>query len=203
NGAEADADRYLAKADEWASSLEKWLVTHTGHLGGELARRGYYIRIDDDEDPNDGFKLDVRNGGGVWDERDVVDQGFIELVRLGIRPANDSIIVNSLKIIDSTIRVETPNGPTFYRYNHDGYGETWFGGPWLGEGVGRIWPIFAGERGEYEVARGGDPSIYLKAMMGFANAGGMIPEQVWDRPNPGQSSFDFGEGTGSATPLVW
>lgn len=203
NGAEADADRYLAKADEWASNLEKWLVTHTGHLGGELAQRGYYIRIDDNEDPNDGFKLDVHNGGGVWDERDVVDQGFIELVRLGIRPANDSIIVNSLKIIDSTIRVETPNGPTFYRYNHDGYGETWFGGPWLGEGVGRIWPIFAGERGEYEVARGGDPSIYLKAMMGFANAGGMIPEQVWDRPNPGQSSFDFGAGTGSATPLVW
>ena len=203
NGAQADADRYLAKADEWASNLEEWLVTHTGHLGGELARRGYYMRIDNNEDPNDGFKLDVHNGGGVWDERDVVDQGFIELVRLGIRPANDSVIVNSLKIIDSTIRVETPNGPTFYRYNHDGYGETWFGGPWLGEGVGRIWPIFAGERGEYEVARGADPNLYLRAMMGFANAGGMIPEQVWDRPNPGHSDFDFGEGTGSATPLVW
>jgi glucoamylase len=203
NDAQADADRYMAKADEWASNLEKWLVTHTGHLGGELAQRGYYMRIDNNEDPNDGFKLDVHNGGGVWDERDVVDQGFIELVRLGIRPANDSIIVNSLKIIDSTIRVETPNGPTFYRYNHDGYGETWFGGPWLGEGVGRIWPIFAGERGEYEVARGADPAPYLRAMMGFANAGGMIPEQVWDRSNPGHSDFDFGEGTGSATPLVW
>ena len=203
NGAQADADRYLAKADEWASNLENWLVTHTGHLGGDLAKRGYSRRIDNNEDPDDGFKLDVHNGGGVWDERDVVDQGFIELVRLGIRPANDSIIVNSLRIIDSTIRVETPNGPTFYRYNHDGYGETWFGGPWLGEGVGRIWPIFAGERGEYEVARGADATAYLRAMMGFANAGGMIPEQVWDRPNPGHSDFDFGEGTGSATPLVW
>jgi glucoamylase len=203
NGAQADADRYLAKANEWAANVEKWMVTHTGHLGGDLAQRGYYMRIDNNEDPNDGYDLDVHNGGGVWDERDVVDQGFIELVRLGIRPANDSVIVNSLKIIDSTIRVQTPNGPTFYRYNHDGYGETWFGGPWLGEGVGRIWPIFAGERGEYEVARGGDPSLYLRAMMGFANAGGMIPEQVWDRPNPGHSDFDFGEGPGSATPLVW
>lgn len=203
NGAAADAQRYLDTADDWAAHLEAWLVTNTGELGGPLASRGYYMRIDDNRDPNDGFKLDVHNGGGVWDERNVVDQGFIELVRLGIRPAGDSVIENSLKIIDATIRVETPNGPAFHRYNHDGYGETWFGGPWLGEGVGRLWPIFAGERGEYEVARGADPTPYLDAMLHFANAGGMIPEQVWDRPNPGNSDFEFGAGTGSATPLVW
>jgi glucoamylase len=205
NGATADAQRYLQTADDWAAHLETWLVTTTGHLGGEgpPASRGYYLRIDDNQDPNDGFRLDVHNGGGVWDERDVVDQGFIELVRLGIRPAGDSVIAHSLRIIDATIRVQTPNGPAFYRYNHDGYGETWFGGPWLGEGVGRLWPIFAGERGEYEVARGADPTPYLEAMLRFANDGGMIPEQVWDRPNPGSGDFVFGAGTGSATPLVW
>jgi glucoamylase len=193
------AGRYLATADDWASHLEPWLVTTTGHL----ASHGYYLRIDDNRDPNDASRLDVHNGGGVWDERDVVDQGFIELVRLGIRPASDTIIVNSLRVIDATIRVETPNGPDFYRYNHDGYGETWFGGPWLGEGVGRLWPIFAGERGEYEVARGADPTVYLQAMLHFANDGGMIPEQVWDRANPAHGDFAFGAGTGSATPLVW
>lgn len=203
NGATADAKRYIDTADDWAAHLEEWLVTNTGHLGGALASRGYYMRIDDNRDPNDGYKLDVHNGGGVWDERDVVDQGFLELVRLGIRPAGDTIVESSLRVIDSTIRVETPNGPAFHRYNHDGYGETWFGGPWLGEGVGRLWPIFAGERGEYEVARGADPAPYLDAMLRFANAGGMIPEQVWDRPNPGNGGFEFGAGTGSATPLVW
>lgn len=203
NGATADAQRYLQTADDWASHVESWMVTTTGHLGGARASRGYYLRIDDNRDPNDGYKLDVHNGGGVWDERDVVDQGFTELVRLGIRPARDSIIENSLVIIDSTIRVQTPNGPAFHRYNHDGYGETWFGGPWLGEGIGRLWPIFAGERGEYEIARGADPTEYLQAMLHFANAGGMIPEQVWDRPNPGNGDFVFGSGTGSATPLVW
>jgi len=31
----------------------------------------------------------------------------------------------------------------------------------------------------------------------------MIPEQVWDVPQPTQSKFMFGEGTGSATPLAW
>ena len=203
NRAEGDAERYTRTADDWASHLEDWLVTKTGHLGGVLAPEGYYIRIDNNTDPNDGYLLDVRNGGGVWDERDVVDAGFLELVRLGIRPPDDPVIERSLKIVDETIRVETPNGPAFHRYNHDGYGETYFGGPWLGQGIGRIWPVFTGERGEYEVALGRDPTPYLEAMLHFANPGGMIPEQVWDRADPTPSGFFFGSGTGSATPLAW
>jgi glucoamylase len=203
NGATDDAQRYMRTADDWASHIEDWLVTKTGHLGGPLASQGYYIRIDNDLNPNDGYELDVRNGGGVWDERDVVDAGFLELVRLGIRPANDPIIDRSLKIVDETIRVETPNGPAFHRYNHDGYGETYFGGPWLSQGIGRVWPVFAGERGEYEVALGHDATPYLEAMLQFANAGGMIPEQVWDRAGPTPAGFSFGSGTGSATPLAW
>ncbi|MGA8233764.1 MAG: glucan 1,4-alpha-glucosidase [Candidatus Acidiferrales bacterium] len=203
NGANNDAERYLRIADEWAGNLEKWLVTTTGHLGGPLASQGYYIRIGNNTDPNDGYQLDVHNGGGVWDERDVVDAGFLELVRLGIRRPDDQTIARSLEVIDSTIRVETPHGPSFRRYNHDGYGDTSFGGPWLGEGVGRLWPIFTGERGEYEIARGHDAAPYLDAMMHFANAGGMIPEQVWDRAEATPSKFVFGSGTGSATPLAW
>ena len=203
NSANEDAARYLKTADEWAGSIEKWLVTTTGHLGGPLAAQGYYMRVDNNQDPNDGYRLDVHNGGGVWDERDVVDAGFLEFVRLGIRPANDETIARSLQVIDETIRVETPDGPGFRRYNHDGYGETYFGGPWLGEGVGRLWPIFTGERGEYEIARGQDATLYLDSMMHFANAGGMIPEQVWDRADAMQSKFMFGAGTGSATPLAW
>jgi glucoamylase len=203
NGAKADADRYLRVADEWASNLEKWMVTTTGHLGAPGAASGYYIRINNSTDPNDGAKLDVHNGGGIWDKRDVVDAGFLELVRLGIRPANDATIAHSVEVIDSTIRIETPNGPGFRRYNHDGYGETYFGGPWLGAGVGRLWPIFTGERGEYEIALGHDPKLYLDSMQRFANAGGMIPEQVWDQADPTDSHFTFGSGTGSATPLAW
>jgi glucoamylase len=203
NGAKDDAGRYLKTADTWAANLEAWTVTKTGHLGGPLAAQGYYLRIDNNTDPDDGYMLDVRNGGGTWDERDVVDAGFLELVRLGIRPADDPAIERSVKVIDSTIRVQTPNGPSFHRYNHDGYGETLFGGPWLGQGLGRIWPIFTGERGEYEVARGHDAKPYLDAMENFANSGGMIPEQVWDQADPTESRFVFGAGTGSATPLAW
>ena len=203
NHANDDAERYLKTADSWAANLENWLVTKTGHLGGSLAAQGYYMRIDNNTDPDDGYQLDVHNGGGIWDERDVVDAGFLELVRLGILPADDPTIERSLKVIDSTIRVQTPNGPSFFRYNHDGYGETLFGGPWLGQGVGRVWPIFTGERGEYEVAHGHDARVYLDSMLGFANAGGMIPEQIWDQAEATESRFIFGEGTGSATPLAW
>jgi len=203
NGAAADADRYLATADDWAAHLEPWLVTTTGHLRPGGASRGYYLRIDDDRDPNDGQPLEINNGAGTFDERDIVDQGFLELVRLGIRPASDTTIVHSVEVVDSAIRVETPNGPAFYRYDHDGYGETFFGGPWQGRGVGRLWTLLAGERGEYEVARGGDPAPYLSAMLRFANEGGMIPEQVWDRADPSRGGFTFGKGSGSATPLVW
>lgn len=203
NGAAEDAQRYLRAADDWSTNLEKWLVTTSGHLAGPDDSGGYYMRIDNNTDPNDAYQLDVRNGGGVWDERDVVDAGFLELVRLGVRPAKDPAIARSAKVIDSTIRIETPNGPAFRRYNHDGYGETFFGGPWLGEGIGRLWPIFTGERGEYEVALGHDPSPYLDAMLRFANSGGMIPEQVWDRADPTAYRFTFGSGTGSATPLAW
>lgn len=203
NGAGEDAERYLHTADDWNAKIESWLVTKSGHLNPPSDPGAYYIRIDKDKDPNNGDQLDVHNGGGVWDQRDVVDAGFLELVRLGIRPANDPTIQNSVRVIDSTIRVETPNGPSFYRYNHDGYGETYFGGPWLGEGIGRVWPIFTGERGEYEIALGHNPALYLDAMLHFANAGGMIPEQVWDRAQPMSSHFVFGSGTGSATPLAW
>jgi glucoamylase len=203
NGAGEDADRYLRTADDWSAHLEKWLVTTTGDLRAGDDRGGYYLRIDNNTDPDDAYQLDVRNGGGTWDERDVVDAGFLELVRLGIRPADDGNIERSVKIIDSNIRTETPNGPAFRRYNHDGYGETFFGGPWLGEGIGRLWPIFTGERGEYEIALGHDPTPYIQAMLHFANSGGMIPEQVWDRADPTSSHFVFGAGTGSATPLAW
>ena len=86
------------------------------------------------------------------------------------------------------IKVETPSGASFYRYNHDGYGEMDDGRPWNWDGKytgkGRLWALLAGERGQYELARGERESAArrLEALQGFANEGLMIPEQVWDLP---------------------
>ena len=173
---------------------------------GSLAKSSYFLRISEDSDPNDGDKIEINSGCGVYDERDIVDAGFLELVRLGIKPADDPLIVRTLAVIDKLIKVETANGSAWYRYNHDAYGERADGGHYDGRtGVGRLWALLTGERGEYEVALGNLAAANgrLDALLSFANDGMMIPEQIWDRAESPRAGLSFGEGTGSATPLAW
>jgi len=195
NGDNAAVKHYFETANEWSKKIEQWTVTR-----GE-GDSGYYLRVTDNGDPNDGAKLEINSSSLVVDERKVLDPSFLELVRLGIKPASDPLIVDSLKLIDQLIKVETPFGDAWYRYNHDAYGETATGGDYDGRnGVGRLWTLLTGERGEYDVAHGDLRSARnrLDTLAGFANAGRMIPEQVWDR-----KEFGLGRGTGSATPLAW
>ena len=202
NDAQAAAAIYLATADDWQRNVERWTATSTGKHGDG----NYYLRITENDDPNDGQLMNAGNGGGDYDEREYVDAGFLELVRLGIKSPDDPLITKSLAVVDKVIKVETPNGPCWYRYNHDGYGEMDDGRPWNFDGhytgKGRLWALFAGERGEYELAQGRSEAARarLEHMLGFANEGLMLPEQVWDSP---AGPFRFGEGTGSATPLAW
>jgi glucoamylase len=166
----------------------------------------YYLRISENDNPNDGAKIEINSGGGTYDEREIVDAGFLELVRLGVKSATDPNVVNSLAAVDKLIKVETPNGSGWYRYNHDAYGETDSGGKYNGQtGRGRLWCLLSGERGQYELARGNHALArhHLEAMMGFANEGMMIPEQVWDQRDIPALGLRFGKGTGSATPLAW
>jgi glucoamylase len=193
NGDAASVKRYLDTADNWVQNVEKWTVTKPN------AASGYYLRITANDDPNDGEKMEINSSTLVVDERKIVDAGFLELVRLGIKAPRDPLIVESLKLIDQLIKVKTPVGEAWYRYNHDAYGETLNGGKYDGRnGVGRLWTLLTGERGEYELAAGDSASARkrLDTLAGFANDGLMSPEQVWDR---GQ----IGKGTGSATPLAW
>ena len=186
-------------ADEWAGKLEGWTVTSNGKYADR-----YYLRLTQHGLPNAGEKIEIANKGGTFDEREIVDAGFLELVRLGIRPARDPLIEKSLSVVDNVIKVDTPNGPVWYRYNHDGYGEQVDGRGYNEAGVGRLWVLLVGERGEYAVASGQDPTPYLDAMQKMANAGHMLGEQVWDRKDsPDQNRFRIGESTGSATPLNW
>ncbi|HEY3579449.1 MAG TPA: glycoside hydrolase family 15 protein, partial [Pyrinomonadaceae bacterium] len=136
----------------------------------------------------------------------VIDAGFLELVRLGIKRANDPFITNALALVDQKIKVITPAGDAWYRYNGDIYGETPTGGDFdARNGVGRLWTFLTGERGEYEIAAGDLAAARkrLDTLAAFANDGLMIPEQVWDRSESPSEALRFGEGTGSATPLAW
>ena len=202
NGDRISARLYLHKADEWEQNFERWTVT----ASGPHDREKYYLRITATGDPDAGSKIEINSGGGTYDEREIVDAGFLELVRLGIRSPHDTLIENSLTIVDKLIKIETPKGPAWYRYNHDAYGERPNGGPYDGQnGAGRLWVLLTGERGQYELARGNRELAqkYLEAMMAFANDGLMLPEQIWDMESSPRPELRFGRGTGSATPLAW
>jgi glucoamylase len=189
-GDAASAERYLRAADEWNTSIEAWTLT----TSGPLSAKPYYLRITATGDPNSATPIEIANGGGFHDPRTIVDQSFLELVRLGLRSPDDRHIVSTLEVVDATIKVVTPKGQVYARYPHDGYGESVMGvAP---DGHGQYWPLLLGERGIYDVAltRSEHPaSWWLPVMSSFANQGGMLPEQV----------FADGTGTGSATPLAW
>jgi glucoamylase len=206
-GDPATADRWLATAEDWKSELDGWTATSTGPLSPDP----YYLRLSKDGNPNAGTTYNVGDGGATLDQRAIVDPSFLELVRLGIKVPEDPIVANTVAVVDRELGVDTPNGQFWHRFTDDGYGEDATGGPWrlTDENsqltTGRAWPIFAGERGEYELLAGtGDPAARLRAMAATANDGGMIAEQVWDGNAPsGQPGAAAGTGTRSATPLTW
>ncbi|MBP2689215.1 MAG: glycoside hydrolase 15-related, partial [Deltaproteobacteria bacterium] len=199
-------------ADFLECHVEAWTVTTEGTLVPRIPR--HYIRIlpadvNDPfppEDPNLGvLALANQPPGSRWrfPGKEIVDGGFLELVRYGIRKADDPVIVDSLRVLDAVLKVDTPNGPCWRRYNHDGYGQREDGGPFAGYGKGRAWPLLTGERGHYELAAGRAPGPYLQAMEGFASPTGLLPEQVWDEPDRPDLYMFLGRPTGSAKPLMW
>ncbi len=222
-GDDALADAWEAKADEWQAKIEDWTVTRTG----PYSPQPYYLRITKETsegsgvpDPNAGTTYNIGDSGPEnVDQRKVTDPSFLELVRLGVKRHDDATIVNTLGVVDQQLSAETPNGTFWHRFNFDGYGEKKDGSIWdvglppnptedwaNNETIGRIWPLFAGERGEYEVAAGrsGAARGRLAAMAGAAGPGHMIAEQVWDQfPPSGTPGFPRGESTLSASPLAW
>jgi glucoamylase len=116
---------------------------------------------------------------------------------------NDPLVEQSLKVIDAVLKVDTPFGPAWKRYNHDGYGQRDDGSSFDVWGVGRPWPLLTLERAMYELAAGRDIEPYLKAIKDFTTGVGMIPEQVWDAPDLPEEHMYFGRATGSADPLMW
>jgi glucoamylase len=205
------ADFIRHYADFLESHIERWTVTTQGTLVPGVKR--HYIRLNPgdiqhciDEDPNCGTLIlaNQRPGGRYeYPAKDIVDAGFLELVRYGVRDAHDSLIVDSLRIVDAVLKVDTPFGPCWHRYNHDGFGQRDDGFSFNAWGVGRAWPLLTGERGHYEIAAGNDPEPYLRAMEKFSAGIGLLPEQVWDTPDLLWRHLHFGKKTGAAMPLLW
>ncbi len=212
HGRGASAQFIEEYADFLESHVERWTVTHSGTLVHGIHR--HYVRIRpaqvDDPTPNEGpdmGSLALPNlppgTPNVFPANEVVDGGFLGLVRFGIRAPDDPIVESSVRVIDRALKVDTAYGPVWRRYNHDGYGDRDDGGPFIDWGHGRAWPLLTGERGHYELARGNDPAPYLRALERFATSTGLLPEQVWDEEDRPALHLFLGRATESATPLAW
>jgi glucoamylase len=210
---EPDTAAYLRQtADAWNANIERWTYVTGTDLAQELDLEGYYVRIAPPEEtsassPASGFVPIKNRPPGETDEpaANIVSPDALALVRFGLRAANDPRIVNTIKVIDARLKVETPVGPAWHRYDDDGYGEHEDGSDFDGTGIGRAWPLLTGERGHYELAAGHrDEALrLLGALEAFANIGGMISEQVWDSDDIPEKELFCGRPSGSAMPLVW
>ncbi|MEO7938830.1 MAG: glycoside hydrolase family 15 protein [Burkholderiaceae bacterium] len=199
----------LRFADDWNAHVEDWTTVQDTTLARAHGVPGYYVRIA----PTIGCAGDhhlecvlaVKNrlqDPGLAAE-DQVATDFLQLVRLGLRDPHDPLVTGTIQVIDQLLKVDTPCGPAWHRYNGDGYGEHADGSPFDGTGVGRAWPLLTGERGHYELVAGRDPLPFLQAMADMTGRCGLIPEQVWDtEPMPGRGLVP-GKPSGSAMPLVW
>jgi len=208
-----ESAKYLEEYSDYLEShIERWTVTTMGSLVPGIMK--HYIRINpvdidnptQDDDPNEAIiTLANQPPGGKYEypARDIVDAGFLELVRYGIRSPSDPIILDSLKVIDAVLKTDTPFGPCWHRYNFDGYGQKDDGGPFDGWGRGRLWPLLTAERGHYELAAGNDVKLFVNTMEKFASATAQLPEQVWDSADITSAHMRFGRSTGAVKPLVW
>jgi glucoamylase len=200
-----DRDYALSLADCWNERIEEWTYVRDTELSRRLGVDGYYIRISPPPDHSGSRDLvQVRNRVGLSVAAEsLVGLDFIYLARLGLRLASDQRLLDSSKVVDATLRVETPSGPGYHRYSGDGYGEHEDGRPFDGTGIGRVWPLLTGERGQLALLQGEDPLPYLETMTRMAGSWGLLPEQVWDVEAIPELKLLPGRPTGSAMPLVW
>jgi glucoamylase len=195
----------LNLADDWNERLEGWCYVSGTELARQYGVRGYYVRLgtpDKSGGVADILQLRNRNGEDIR-ACALVSMDFSYLVRLGLRRARDPRIQDTLKVVDGELKVDTPSGAVYHRYNEDGYGEYADGSPFDGAGIGRGWPLLVGERGHLAMQSGEDPLPYLHTMHRCASSGGLLPEQVWDSPPIPELGLEPGRPSGSAMPLLW
>ncbi|MDQ0394747.1 glucan 1,4-alpha-glucosidase [Labrys monachus] len=198
-------------ADGWHAELDDWTFASGTDLAAKLGIAGYYVRIGPGDNPDGaalGSVVPIKNRSpqqAALSAQMLLSPDALALVRFGLRSADDPRMVGTVKAIDDLLRRDLPDGPYWYRYNNDGYGEHEDGSAFDGTGVGRLWPLLTGERAHFELAAGrpDEARRLLKALEASAGPGGLLPEQIWDGEDLPDRELFFGGPTGSAMPLVW
>ncbi len=199
-------------ADAWNDAIDSYTYVTGTKLAREHGVEGYYVRImpRDVVENRDPHRLRITLPNHLWGTRsrravEILSPDALALVRFGLRSAHDPRLLSTVKLLDATLKRELSTGPGWIRSTDDGYGEHSDGAPFNGRGIGRCWPLLAGERAHFAVA-GGDREMAGKLAQTISrqtSAGGMIPEQVWDAPDIPQHQLFNGHPTGSGMPLAW
>jgi glucoamylase len=135
-GSASKANFLRATADAWNDSIDELLYVTGTPLAEEHSVAGYYMRVtppDIIEAKEVGhLKIEMPNlpfGSRHQKAIDIVSPDAIALVRFGLRSADDQRIVDTIKVIDATLRRETKTGTVWVRSTKDGYGEHADGSP--------------------------------------------------------------------------
>ncbi|MCF2826697.1 MULTISPECIES: glycoside hydrolase family 15 protein [unclassified Pseudoalteromonas] len=171
-GDKAGQEKFLATAQQYNRDVESFMFTTKGNLQSKHSDGQYFFRIGQDENPNSSTTLNANNGRSGMDKKQIIDGGFLELVRYGVRGADAPSIVATMPEYDDesiaeNLRVkysfkfdgDVNSYPGYRRYGNDGYGEDEKRGINYAENGqntdgqrGRVWPFFTGERGHYDIA---------------------------------------------------
>ncbi|SPE43616.1 Glucan 1,4-alpha-glucosidase (fragment) [Candidatus Sulfotelmatobacter sp. SbA7] len=170
-------------ADTWNFNIERRTYAVNTDLARQIGVEGYYVRItpppgDGAASPLQGF-VPIKNRATTSSNApavEIVSPDALALVRFGLRAPDDPRILNTIKVVDALLRVKLPQGPVWYRYNCDGYGEHEDGSPF---------------------------EALLGVMENSTGASRLLPEQVWDSTDIPERELFAGKASGSACPLVW
>jgi glucoamylase len=206
------ADYLRETADAWNASIERWLYVQGTELAQLHGVDGYYIRVAQADDGNaaspcQGF-VPIKSrppDEATGPAAQMVSLDALAFVRFGLRAPDDQRIINTVTVMDAMLKIDTPRGPAWHRYQGDAYGEHPDGSPYDGTGIGRAWPLLTGERAHYELAAGrlSAAEHLLQVMERMAGDAGLLPEQIWDSANIPDRELYIGHPSGSAMPLVW
>ena len=212
SGEKTKAEFLRDTADAWYDSVDELTYVAGSPLAQKYGVNGYYMRVTPPEiierESVGHLRILMPNlpfGSKHQKAIDILSPDVLALVRFGLRAADDPRILDTIKILDATLKRDTRTGPGWVRSTKDGYGEKNDGSPFKKTGIGRVWPLLAGERAHYEIAAGNREYALelLRTMARQTSQAGMIPEQIWDADDIPEKFLFNGHPAGSGMPLVW
>jgi glucoamylase len=110
-------------ADFWNSNVERWTSVSGTAFAKRLGVSGYYVLVlpvqilERPEIFHQVVPMHNRADGAAIPGDELVGTEFLQLVRFGLRRADDPLILDSIRVADALLKTDTPSGPVWHRYD--------------------------------------------------------------------------------------